>query len=787
MKRARQDPSFQFVVIANTGIQICQNFHLPKELAISSKKLWKAAEAVAKESYNKSRIVRMFNEHISANQEVTATGWVPCSGDPETDFAFFRLVDGGDELMLDIVIDTNNGAGAQLKNRIECTLSGGAVKLWKKQVLANIYVDEYASAPCQRGSLVIDFGNSASTALFIRTGDSTHKSTLIRANEPFDPEYRQLSEQDVALKKSNFCILRASNNPEVQPWCLMGNRAQAVIQEEPKCTYLYAPKKYIRHWPEHLAQLEPSSVYRGVVGQQDGLYPMLQFVQYCITHLLGNMVSSLCNPKLKSTSPEMYPLLDRIMLTYPLTWREQDKRVFINLVEQAVETLQLNASQENDVVVELICSEPTAVASYLIWELLYQYGPACLPLIHSTLGNIKNEPRLRLVLVDLGGGSSDIAMIDANFDLLENEYVDVQFQMVESMRFNRAGDRLTHILLTRILQYFRDKYAIDESLCFQEDELALNLNKRRSTISVMTTIAEGAKIALSKQGAVWTMPADEEVKILSDSNLGDLVDEIARQKIGADPLIITEQAFEQWVRRDRQSAKTGGEPGFMDVFLFLGELNQHLTASEQRPHMVVLSGRTSRLSFVKRMVMEQMNLPSNRVRELRELLPVSTEINDHQNVDKLAVVAGAHRFRFGDNVRFSMMPEVNAFNRFIGTVKDTPDGLVLNEIHIRPGMTSPRTITVEITPSVDLRIGHCFRENGLVEVIAVISNNSMTETHKVKVDIVDDYTVKMSAHPEVVLSEWVPGGNDIIVDNFYDTGNIDANPRGFILNEVLLP
>jgi len=43
----------------------------------------------------------------------------------------------------------------------------------------------------------------------------------------------------------------------------------------------------------------------------------------------------------------------------------------------------------------------------------------------------------------------------------------------------------------------------------------------------------------------------------------------------------------------------------------------------------------------------------------------------------------------------------------------------------------------------------------------------------------------MDPHDDVVCSEWVPGGNDIVVDNFHDTGRIDGEPEGFLRRIVL--
>ncbi len=51
---------------------------------------------------------------------------------------------------------------------------------------------------------------------------------------------------------------------------------------------------------------------------------------------------------------------------------------------------------------------------------------------------------------------------------------------------------------------------------------------------------------------------------------------------------------------------------------------------------------------------------------------------------------------------------------------------------------------------------------------------------KVTIDILDDHTIRMREHDQVQFTEWVPGGTDIIVNNFNDTGRIDREPDGFI-------
>ena len=154
-------------------------------------------------------------------------------------------------------------------------------------------------------------------------------------------------------------------------------------------------------------------------------------------------------------------------------------------------------------------------------------------------------------------------------------------------------------------------------------------------------------------------------------------------------------------------------------------------------------------------------------------------MHNHENMDKLAVVLGAQRFRFGDHIRFVALEDEPIFNRFIGTVRETPNGLKLNRVHVEPGDSRPRTITVTVDPETAVRIGHAFRADGVAQVIANLSNKSRTQRHEVKIKLLDDFSVEMRSHEDILLAEWVPGGNDIIVDNFHDTGEIDSEPEGF--------
>ena len=772
---------YHFVILPNTGMQICRGFAIPdpEKLGLDAEELWEAARREAEQCANREA-VRLISAHIACNQSLESTGWVAC--DP-TESAFFRLTRTGSGTIpsADLVIDTHSGAGRQITNRIDCLVKMGRVWPFVRQVhFASFFVASHTKAQSVEGSLIMDFGNSGCSFIFSETGAGAMSSPVIAIHNPFDPEYRKRPFEQFAIFKSSLIVLKVEENPRVPPWIVMGARSEELIQQHPLATYLFAPKKYIRDWPKHLESRAPKSLYRGVIGHRPDLHPRLEFVKEAVSHLLELVLSSLTNPKFAAHSPVRSPQFQRVMLTYPLTWRESDKALFSQLVkEEALKLIDLPESVRDAFHVELICSEPVAVAAYVLWETIFQFGHANLALAMSSLGNSSGSSELRLLVVDIGGGSTDIALVQIGCHLRESdESVDITFKLLESMRFNRAGDRLTHILATAIWYYFRTKYGLEE---FDFEDVDSNpifaLEYRRQAISEFSRLSEQAKITLA-QSESWSLDPVDEAQVLRCFEV--LGPRVATASEDGTRLTITRDVFREWVEGDQQSRETEGEPGFMDIFHYLEDLRTSLEARGHLPNMTILSGRSTRLPFIQDLTALHLRMPPHRIRTLEHLLPDSLKGPDHENLDKLAVVRGAQRFRFGDHIRFVSLPDEPVFNRFIGTVRETPRGLDLNTILVSPGDSRPRTITLEIEPLRDVRLGHAFRRNSLAEVMATISNTSPDRTHKVTIDILDDHTARMASHEQILFSEWVPGGNDIIVDNFNDTGRIDREPYRFI-------
>ncbi len=790
-------PAPQFITLPLTGVQVCRRLplrHLGDEAAQAF--AWKAALAESARSLARDRLTALVRDHVACDREVEASGWIACA---PGEAAFFRLVRLGHELAADLVIDTQNGGGRTPGNRVDCLLNAGVWPMKRQAHVASFVVvgnDQPRNVP---GTLVMDFGNTATTCIFARAGAAALDARPIAFHNPFDPfegDESRRPRRDRSMLRSTTLLLYVPDSDLGDPWIVLGRRAEELIAtQDPLTTSLFAPKKYVRRWEEHLRPQEPATHARGLLGQWPGLYPKLRFVGYSVGHMLQLALSSLINPNLASPSPESYPLVTGILLTYPLTWRQADRELFRDLVRSEAERLLVLPQRERERFnVELVCSEPVAVAAYALWESFFHFY--CLgecgrnltapSLVSSLFGNPEGTQQLRLLIVDIGGGSTDIAVIDAGWDLPAGGTagVDVRFRVLESLRFKRAGDRLSHLMATAILDFVRDKYGVREPLDFEAHSANPGFTRsyKRQVVSKITELAERAKETLSAGTVPWTLdPADEAELVRFLEPLGPKsANEGRLMEVSAD-------TFRQWVEGDQASMRTRGEPGFMDIFFQLEELRESLAARKQLPHLVILSGRTTRLPLIREMTAQSLRMPLHRVRAVGELLPASVRVPDHADMDKLAVVHGAHRVRFGDPIRFHPLEEEMAFRRYVGVVMETPGGFRLNRVLATPGESYPKTVTLAVGPRGTVLLGHAFRESGGGAEVTAVLTNPAPEQREVEVDLLNDHDVAMKRTPKgegVFLTERVPGGSDLIVDNFSDTGLIDREPEGLLRDIV---
>jgi hypothetical protein len=705
----------------------------------------------------------------------------------------------------DVVVDTFSGAGAMVSNRVPCLVSFGTSLLKRDQGVVDFYVEDYKKPRSVVGTLVIDYGNSGCSAIFCPDDAGPGSSRAISIATPFDlvaKEEREFNKDASSILKSTMVVLWTPESDFIQPWIAYGKRAEQIIgSEDPLITSLYAPKKYVRDWPENLKALEPTSRFRGILGQRDGLFSKRLFVQHSIDQLLELVLANITNPKRSSVSPEYYPQVRQLLLTYPLTWRQAEIELFKRMFSAAASRLfQQDEEVYRHFTVETVCSEPVAVATYALWEHLFNYssyGKKGQNLIHpslasSTLGNLKGESKLRMLLIDIGGGSTDISLLEAKWDMIESktdiEHVGVDFSQVESARFNRAGDRISHLIATAIYEYMRFRYKVNESLDFEAPSTnpSFTLNSKRNAVSVIMNLVEDVKRTLSTTSDAWRLENDDVLKAAFQPVINFSEENAEERKF---ELEISLAVLKTWVECDRRSRDTNGEPGFMDIFVYLAELSAQCRQQSKDINLVILSGRTTRLPFIREFACEMLGIPWHRIRTIGDLIPDGLKTSDHLDADKLAVVHGGLLFKNGGPIRFKFNTSIEAkkFNRCIGIVSDTPGGLKIGKSLARPGETAPQTCDIIVPANGRVRIGQASREDATVEILGILQNTG-GESKEVSIEIKGDFDVTLKpsrSMEEVVFTEWVSGGVSEIRDNFNDTGRIDAEPTGFIRSIVL--
>lgn len=217
MKTTHDDvQGYHWIVLPYTGIQICRGFPIARALYQDAEKVFASARRQADKQSGSNgpgnEALRLIDEHIAVNRELDSTPWIQT--DPN-EFVFYRLRKAGEELQLDLVIDTCNGAGSQAGNRIPLKIGEDRrFSLKRNEPLAEVFVEHHEKARNEIGSLICDFGNTGSAFIFSRDGAGPLQARIVEANNPFDPRYRERSDatSEQHILRSNMIVLRVSPN-----------------------------------------------------------------------------------------------------------------------------------------------------------------------------------------------------------------------------------------------------------------------------------------------------------------------------------------------------------------------------------------------------------------------------------------------------------------------------------------------------------------------------------------------------------------------------------------------
>ena len=87
--------------------------------------------------------------------------------------------------------------------------------------------------------------------------------------------------------------------------------------------------------------------------------------------------------------------------------------------------------------------------------------------------------------------------------------LNVHTRVLESLRYSRAGDRLSHIMATAVLEYMRQKYGLHEVLDFNVPAMNPGFTRayKRAAISEISTLVEQAKTWVATYPEIpWRWP-----------------------------------------------------------------------------------------------------------------------------------------------------------------------------------------------------------------------------------------------------------------------------------------
>src|SRR5690606_24153534 len=150
----------------------------------------------------------------------------------------------------------------------------------------------------------------------------------------------------------------------------------------------------------------------------------------------------------------------------------------------------------------------------------------------------------------------DIACVDIGWTIAPDDgSTDVSFRMIESMRFNRAGDRISHLIATALVDYLKEKHGIEESLDFlnESQEAAFTLTQKRLAVSKISALASACKQSIARPQTAWTLSPEDELELvgcfaplLENDNWQDR----ARQR---PHFHVDEATLAEWLTADSQS------------------------------------------------------------------------------------------------------------------------------------------------------------------------------------------------------------------------------------------
>lgn len=855
-----------FFVYPQTGFQIKSNIDIDdslRKLFPISEDFWGYLWEYA--ARNQNEITEALRDHTAVSADDEAL-WLCVPGKKGM---YYRIRKGTDErYTLDMGINTNlyDIDGRREVGSCDVPMPNQDLKKDIKDLdrreIANFTVLPPGEDSCTIGDLIIDFGNTGTVSAFLPAGNNSSLH-IIPIFNPWDPKDgkgevngRSLIDKwifhsnqllfrfDSGCEPANFLVnqLEDFSDDDYQfankLWWLSGERANEIAKNiSYETTYIFSPKKFVREWDDNESYANPKMFLCGIQrrdenGRVQGVFDKgiepAPIIKEVLRSQIGLIISSYVRPEAREGNSIVVPKFNRVLLSYPLTWRKKDKDFFKRMVEEIFSESFYQLKVDNDFNVEMLYyNEPFCVVAYLVSVIIEKFGGSDgnWELIRSIMGNFdKNTSETRLLIVDIGGGSTDIALVDVSLDE-KSQKRDCRLNLKSTMRFNRAGDRISHIISTIIWEHIKKSRDLNFNLCLGDNDIDDSYRRivRKLQLDIMQLSETVKKTLALGIDWYWTFPNENEILTNPNRNEDPLFPIISRKNViirniqtlldSVSPLsteggeqrkdeaflssfMISNEIIERCIELDR-----GGRDrvGFYDILNSLKNLLYSLKKeSDSMPDRIILSGRTSRLPCIKSLLNKVFRgyVPSYRIVSLEDFLPAELRGDHYEFIEKLAVMLGIHEFRRGK--LSAMNVDSGKFHQFVGPVVEFEDeGCILSKTngsnwklcsgsdYIKPGaMIKGSYLELLVRPGTTVELGQSYSERGYAEVLGKLSVKEMTdeerrkktedgEFYRVKIKFDEDNSVDINDE-FVTYSENIPGGIEP-ADNFCYDGKLDLD------------
>ena len=347
--------------------------------------------------------------------------------------------------------------------------------------------------------------------------------------------------------------------------------------------------------------------------------------------------------------------LRRILVTYPSGWSEPEKMEYRSRWQQAIDifTLSRLMSRKNVGVggdrPELFMDLDEAVASQLPFvyseiRRMNNIGENWIELVGRKCGN--GNDKVRLMTVDIGGGTTDIAVVEY-CDLLRGEGVNLSTELLFRDSVSTAGDAIIKEIIERVLlPTLGRRFRGDDGKMTQ---FANFFKKHDTSHTLMAKWSRITKLVLVPIVRQWLQDLAKGTDGCPDTGLGWCPDRI----LGTEGRLVDGGALDELNQLARESplgedVLPDSEPIGIEQSL-VGECVKNILLDVIHPlakyvsafdvDLVTLSGKPSELPQVRKLLEELLPIEFNRIIQAKNFMagdwyPMSLDsrINDAKTV-----------------------------------------------------------------------------------------------------------------------------------------------------------